>query len=413
MRRALALVLLLLLSLPLAARVRSVRSAAGESAEAWLKRQAIDEAGLVALARSASVVALGDATHGSHETYAAKQRLIPMLVAEGFRTLAFEAPYAEWTKLDQYVLHGTGDPGAALNFAMYWFWDTTEILEIIHWARAQNATGLTPPIRITGVDSTEPGSAAELVVGFLRRVDTAAASEAEARYACLSQLWFGAQFCRADVEMVRPLIEANRELYATATSATDVEEILHAARVVEQGERIIATTHAARDEMMAENINYLAARGDKVIVLGHNEHWGQTRYRLVRPNLIISAGMYLTESLGDAYFSVGSVLLDGTFQAIDYESGAGQIRAQLMTPPSSDDFATLFDRAGLGTMILPMQGPLPNWLAGTHRMRIAGSSVQSRTRTTLDLPADFSRKFDAVLYVRTSTPTHVRNWYMY
>lgn len=376
-----------------------------------MRGRAVSDAGFAALARDKSVVALGDATHGSHEIYAAKQRLIPLLVSEGFRTIAFEAPYAEWAKLDEYVLHGRGDPAEALNFRMYWFWDTDEILDIVEWARAQNEAGLAPPVRITGVDSTEPVSAAKLVVAFLQRVDPAAAAVAEETYACLAQMWLGATFC--DVDSVLPMIEAKRELYATATSAEEVDELLHAARVVEQGKQVIATRHAARDEVMAENIEWLVGRGEKVIVVGHNEHWGQTPYRLVHPDLIKSAGMYLSEALGERYFVLGSLLLDGTFLAVDYEGAFGEIRPQVMTPASADDFATLFDRAGLETMIVPMHGPLPNWLAGTHRMRIAGSAVQSRTKTTLDLPADFGRKFDAVLYVRRSTPTRLRHWPMF
>jgi len=413
MPRVLALVLLAVLSLPLHARVRAVRSAAEVTPETWLRQRAVDDAGFIQLARGARVVALGDATHGTHEIYAAKQRLVPLLVKEGFRTIAFEAPFAEWAKLDDYVVHGTGDPAAALNFRLYWFWDTEEILELIEWARAENAAGLTPPIRITGVDSTEPASAAALVVDFLRRVDPGAVAEAEENYSCLGQLQMGQTFCRWGVGAVRPMLEARRAEYALASSPDEVERILHVARVVEQGEQVIATYHGARDEVMAENIEWHAARGEKVIVIGHNEHWGQTPYRLTRPSLIKSAGMYLTEFLGDDYFVLGSTALDGTFQAIDYEGAFGEIRPQVMTPPSSDDFATLFDRAGLETMIVPMHGPLPNWLAGTHRMRIAGSSVQSRTKTTLDLPADFGTKFDAVLYVKRSTPTRVRHWPMF
>ena len=120
--------------------------------------------------------------------------------------------------------------------------------------------------------------------------------------------------------------------------------------------------------------------------------------------------MYLSDALGDAYFVLGSVLLDGTFLALDFDDGRGEVRPQIMTAPSSDDFALLFDQAGYESMIVPFRGALPHWLAGTHRMRIAGSSVQSRTKTTRDLEADFGRKFDAVLYVRRSTPTQLRHW---
>lgn len=409
-RRAGALVLILLTTFPVAARVRAVRSGHGETPASWLRARAITDLQFAEMTRDARVVALGDATHGSHETYAAKQRLIPLLVANGFHTIAFEAPYAEWKLLDEYVANGTGDPAAALAFARYWFWDTNEILDIVRWARAQNEGGLTPPIRITGVDSTEPASAAKLVVDFLRRVDPDTAAEVEQSYGCLSQIFPGATWCRNVMGSVLPTLLANRARYEALTSVAEVDELLYIARIVDQGEQVIATNNVVRDEVMAENILWHAERGAKIIVVGHNEHWGQTPYRLVKPTLIKSAGAYLSEVLGDAYFVLGSTLLDGTFLAIDYERGYGEIRTQIMTTPSADDFAALFDRAGLESMIIPLRGALPSWLAGTHRMRIAGSSVQSRTKTTLDVEADFGKKFDAVLYVRQSTPTQLRHW---
>jgi erythromycin esterase len=409
MRRGLLLLALLLGTLPLAARVRAVRSGSpAETPAAWLRARALDDAGFARLTKNAQVVALGDATHGTHETYAAKQHLVPLLVENGFRTIAFEAPYAEWRKLDDYVLHGIGDPAAALQFRLYWFWDANEILDLVRWARARNEAGLTPPIRITGVDSTEPVSAAQLVVELLRRVDPEAAAAAEESYACVSLVALGQQWC--DVDHVRAAIAANRDAYARLTSPAEADELVHAARVVEQGLRVIATWHGARDEIMAENIQRLASRGDKVIVLGHNEHWGRTPYRLAKPDLVTSAGTLLAASLGTAYFSVGSVLLDGTFLAIDYEERYGQIRTQIMTAPSADDVAVLLDRAGLESMMVPLHGVLPSWLAGTRRMRIGTSGVPSRTKTTLDVPVDLGKKFDAVVYFRRSTPTQLRHW---
>lgn len=398
MRRAL-LIVLVLCSIPALARVRAVRPGWSDSPAAWLRARAVDDAGLIALAASARVVALGDATHGSHESYAAKQRLVPLLAANGFRTIAFEAPYAEWKALDDYVTHGTGNPAAALRFRMYWFWDSEEILDVIRWARAQNEAGLTPPIRIEGVDATEPVSASRLVLDFLRDADPAAAALAEESYSCLDALRFGFNPC--EIGHIRASLERD---HASAS------EIIHAARVVEQGIENFVTSHDARDTLMAENVQRLVDRGEKVIVFGHNEHWGRTPYRMRDPEPIKSAGTHLSESLGDAYFAAGSLFLDGTFLAIDYEQEPAQIRTQIMTAPSIDDFALLFDQAGLESMIVPMRGPLPSWLAGTHRMRFAGSSVKSRTKTTIDVHADLGEKFDAVLYFRRSTPAQLRHW---
>lgn len=412
MKRAALAFLVLLSPATLDARMRAVRSAPPvEAPAAWLRQRAVLPSSIPRVIGDARVVALGDVTHSTHEVYAAKQELVPHLVAAGFRTLAFEAPYSEYRALDDYVLHGTGDPAAALNLPLYWFWDTQEILALVHWARAQNAAGLTPPIRIAGVDPTTPRSTIAEVLAYLRRVDGAAADEAEEAYRCVRDGYTGADRCRTSVATVRASMLGKREAYVLASSAAEYEEMLHAARVVEQGERVMADGYDVRDEPMAENVLHLAARG-KVIVFGHNEHWGRTPYQLDSPKLLRSAGSFLAQALGDRYFALGSLALDGTFLAVEYAPGvrSGAIQTQVMTAPSADDFATLLAQANLDSMILPLRGTLPPWLAGTRRMRFAGSTVISRERATLDVPANLGQKFDAVLYVRESTPTRLRHW---
>ncbi|HVE69792.1 MAG TPA: erythromycin esterase family protein [Thermoanaerobaculia bacterium] len=409
MKRA-ALLALLLLALPLAARVRAVRSGpVVETPSSWLRSRAIP------LDRfdpgDAAVVALGDITHATHEVYAAKQTLVPQLVARGFRTIVFEAPYTEYKALDQYVLHGIGDPAATLNQPYYWFWDTNEILDLIEWARAQNAAGLTPPIRIEGVDPTSPRVTAAEVVAYLKRVDPAYATQAESTYHCIRSSYTGAEWCRGEIESIRTSMSAKRDAYVLASSSDEFEEMLHAARVVEQGERVLALGFNTRDEPMSENILRRVARGEKVIVIGHNEHWGRTPYVLDDPQLLIpSAGGFLGAALGARYFALGSLALEGTFLAVEYAPGirSGEIKAQTMTAPSADDFALLMSSGELA--IYPLRGVLPAWLAGTHRLRFAGSAVPSRDRATLDVPADLGKKFDAVLYVPRSSPTQLRHW---
>jgi erythromycin esterase len=410
-RAAIGLLLLIVASAPLGARTRAVRSAPIDTPAAWLLHRAHDVSRFDRLIGDAQVVALGDATHGTHEIHATKPVLVPQLVAKGFRVLAFEAPYTEFKIVADYVRTGIGDPASILNSAPYWFWDTNEILEVVQWARAQNAAGLTPPIRLEGVDPTMPRTTAREVVTYLRRVDPPAAVEAETIYHCIREGYRGTNRCRTSVATVRTAMQARREAYVLASSLAEYEEMLHAARVVEQGERVLVDFENERDAPMAENILRLAAR-DKVIVIGHNEHWGRTPYLLDDPHPIISAGSHLTAILGDRYFALGSVVRDGMFWAVEYEAGVtnGRIRTQVMTAPSLDDFGVLLDQAGRDTMIVSLRGALPVWLAGTHRMRFAGSTVPSRDRATSDVPADLGAKFDAVLFVRTSTPSALRHW---
>jgi erythromycin esterase len=402
-------VALLAAPLALSARTRAVRSGPLDSPAAWLRHRALSQAAFArTVAPIADVVALGDVTHATHETYAAKQAIVPELVARGFRVIAFEAPYMEYKALDAYVLHGTGDPAAALNLPPYWFWDTNEILDLVRWARAQNAAGLTPPVRIAGIDATSPRVTAAEVVAYLERVDPAFAVEVAAIYHCFRPGYQGTNRCREKVATVRPAMLAKRDAYVLASSLEEYEEMLHAARVVEQGERDLVDHRYEKDPAMAENILRFVNRGQKVILLGHNEHWGRVPYLLDRPPLVPSAGSLLAAALGDRYFVLGSVISGGTFHAVQYSAGgrSGTIRTHAFPAPSTlDDFATLFAQAALPSTIIPLRGELPPWLAGTRTYRFAGSGVP-----TLEVPADFGAKFDAVLYVQTSTPTQLRHW---
>lgn len=414
MKRLLAL-LLVLAALPLpAARRRAAGSGPPDSPAGWLHQYAIpfdgDLAALLPLVATTRVLALGDATHGTHELFASKQRLVPFLAAHGFRTIALEAPYAELAALDAYLLHGTGDPGALLESRRYWFWDAQEVLDLLLWARHENARGLTPPMRIAGVDSTEPYTAKRVVLDYLGRVDSAAAHAAADSYACITPTYRPSDLCRTLVAEVRPLMEAKRTQYASATSASEAEEAIHAARVVEQAERVVATKLAARDEVMAENIAWLAARDGKVLVWGHNEHFGRTPYTLLDPEPVPGAGWYLAQVLGDAYFALGSVLLDGTFLAVDYDSGQGLINVQSMTAPHADDAALRLGVTELDAMIVPLRRPLPDWLSSPTHVRIGASGAPSRERATLDVVVELGKKYDAVLFLRRSTPTQLRHW---
>ncbi|MEU0052368.1 erythromycin esterase family protein [Streptomyces sp. NPDC006309] len=57
---------------------------------------------------------LGEATHGSHDFSALQNRVFRHLVEENrFCTFALEAPWTTARRLDDYVVHGTGDPRQA------------------------------------------------------------------------------------------------------------------------------------------------------------------------------------------------------------------------------------------------------------------------------------------------------------
>ncbi|HET7437390.1 MAG TPA: erythromycin esterase family protein [Thermoanaerobaculia bacterium] len=371
------LLVLLLVSVPALARLRAVRGT-GDTSAAWLRLHHIADERLVDAAHGARIVAFGDATHGTHELFAAKQRWIPLFAARGYRTLALEAPYAQMVALDRWLATGDGDPVALLRNPSYFFWNTDELLGLLQWARAQNVAGLTPPFRIAGVDATDPAEAARLVIG-------AYPSLAD-RYACIERNAASAG-CRNEIATIRPDL--------VALGAAD--EVLHAARVVEQGQEALARNFATRDATMAENVEWLAARDGRVLVWGHDVHWNRGTYAVVGPEPITAAGSYLH----DAFF-IGSVIGDGWFSSANAAGTQWLPQWRELDAPNGDDYALLFDAAAMNELLLPLANA-PEWLRGAHHYRIAGSSGG-----TFGVTADLAQQFDAVLYVKTSTPAHVR-----
>ncbi|HKO59451.1 MAG TPA: erythromycin esterase family protein [Thermoanaerobaculia bacterium] len=385
--------LLVLLMLMLA---RPARPGWADQPAPWLRAHAVplttaepsadtsDLEPFLQLVGGARVIALGDATHGTHELYALKQRLIPLLVERAnVYTVVFEAPYVD---------------AAATGFDNYWFWRTSEVEELLH--------GL--DVEVVGVDPFLASATIARVVSLVRKEDAALAEDVARRYECLrvyedNPLSYGGTAgqlsCRALILAVRPMLAARFPNDA---------ELLHAARVVEQGEEAWATNLANRDAAMAENIAWLAQHRDgNLVVWGHNEHFGKTPYVLNGPAPVVSTGALLSAELGDRYFVLGSVVDGGTFNAAELIGAGGIIRLFAIPSPSADDYATLLRAAHQSLMIVPLRAPLPYWLAGTHRMRIAGSNVSSPDRPMVELAQDLGAKYDAVVYIETSTPTRL------
>jgi erythromycin esterase-like protein len=159
--------------------------AQSDPAAEWIRANAIPlrstEAGhgfadmqpLKPLIGNARIVALGEATHGTREFFQLKHRMLEFLATEmGFTIFSIEANMPEAYRLNDYVLNGTGDPGELLRGMYFWTWNTEEVLEMIRWMRAFNASGR-GRVQFTGFDMQTHTVALDIVQRFVRRYDSA------------------------------------------------------------------------------------------------------------------------------------------------------------------------------------------------------------------------------------------------
>ena len=100
---------------------------------------------LKALLNEAKVVGLGETTHGTREFFQFKHRLLEFLVTEmGFTALVIEGSYTGFQPINDYTLHGVGDPASVLTGQGYVVWDTEELAAMVAWMRAPSSSGSVP-----------------------------------------------------------------------------------------------------------------------------------------------------------------------------------------------------------------------------------------------------------------------------
>lgn len=272
------------------------------------------------------VIGLGEATHGTHEFFKLKHRLVAFLVAElGVRVIALEASESAAVAVDDYVTYGHGDPALALSGLGFWTWNTGEVLALLKWLRAHNADlELGNRVRFAGVDPQAPAPAADEIETFL-----AATSPAELpQFAeTLAALRHSGMTHPALPESTLHQVEDLAAALGRYTSATPIRE--HA-RVRRQAAALVRSArlataprdpargtdsiYALRDKLMAEAVtnltNTVTNPGPAVAVWAHNGHIqaGQT----AGPK---SLGSHLRRAFGDEYYALGLVFGSGTFRA--------------------------------------------------------------------------------------------------
>jgi erythromycin esterase-like protein len=162
-----------------------VRGQQSDSTIGWIRANAIrlstPEAGkgfadmqaLKPLIGNARIVSLGEATHGTREFFQLKHRMLEFLATEmGFTIFSIEANMPEAYRLNDYVLNGTGDPAELLRGMYFWTWNTEEVLDMIRWMRAFNASGR-GRVQFTGFDMQTHTVALDIAQRFVRRYDSA------------------------------------------------------------------------------------------------------------------------------------------------------------------------------------------------------------------------------------------------
>ncbi|MGV9366627.1 erythromycin esterase family protein [Amycolatopsis sp. NPDC003731] len=285
----------------------------------------------------ARVVAIGESTHRVHEFYQLRHLVTRFLAEElGFTGFAMESGFPEGWAVHDWVLGGDGDLDRLLRTGItYHMGQCAEMRDQLRWMREHNRTH-DRKIRFYGMDipdssaSARPGVTAALA--FLDEADPDYAAAARknllplfdylpadrtglawAAPAIQAYLALGTAHRHELTARIGELTERLRALrvpYSTVDAAR-ADIALQCAVTARYADAFLANMAAApgrtyrganvRDAAMADNVEWILAREDRVVVGAANGHLQRWPYRV--PPIIneeqVMLGQHLARSLGD------------------------------------------------------------------------------------------------------------------
>ena len=389
--------------------------------------------------RGVRIVGLGEETHGTHEFFQLKRRLIEYLVKEaGFTVFAMELSYAASLDINEYVLNGKGDRDKALAKQGTWAWDTQEVSELLEWLRQYNSSvPAEKKVRFVGIDIHNNNAAVQLVASYLTKV---APERLEvfnkATQSFLSDdtgrqhLEYPAQVSLADrtqnlatLSELLGFLYVNQTRFTQQTSATDFAQAFNDATVLAEfadtyrrprinNANPLNSSGYARDLYMAQNvIRTINAEkpGTRIILWAHNDHIGKYKG---------SMGTYLQEAYGTGYYALGLSFNQGAFQAREMAKDVtiGALKEFTVGAAPEGSIEWYLNRTGIKNFIVdlrntPKTEPIEQWLTSTHRMRSIGLGFYGDRESFLRL--NVQQTFDGLAFIETTTrarpnPTGIR-----
>ncbi len=316
---------------------------------------------VLARAADASVVLIGEASHGTHDFYRVRAELTKRHIREhALAGVAVEADWPDAFRVNRYVRGLSDDVDAhdALGgFRRFpqWMWRNADVLDFVGWLRAYNDALPTaaPRVGFYGLDLYSLHASMAAVLSYLDTVDPDAAARARRRYACFDHLgddppeygyattrgW--AESCEGDV--VAQLLELQQ---AAATYAPrDGRVLADAPFFAEQNAWLVRNAEAyyramfrgraaswnLRDRHMFDTLGQLAThlaaeRGcaARLVVWAHNSHLGDASATEMATHGELNLGQLAREAMGPRSLHVGFTTHGGTVTAASDWGGPAQ-----------------------------------------------------------------------------------------
>jgi len=383
----------------------------------------------------ASLVLIGEASHGTHEFYRERAQITKRLIKEkGFTAVAVEADWPDAYRVNRYVQGIGSDADAVEALAGFkrfpaWMWRNADVLDFVGWLRTYNDDLPASAMKVGfyGLDLYSLHTPMAAVLDYLERIDPEAAQRARARYACFDHFGKDEQAYgyatglglseSCEDEVVSQLLELyqNSAEYAWRDGRFTADEHFYAtqnARLVMNAERYYRSMFRGgisswnlRDAHMVETLEslqtFLATQKPrpKIVVWEHNSHLGDARATRMGQEGEWNVGQLVRERHGDDAILIGFTTFEGTVTAASNWDGPAERKR--VRPALKNSYEALFHKVNIPRFLLTFRGTDHAAAALREPLleRAIGVIYRPETeRASHYFQARLSAQFDAVIH---------------
>ena len=256
-----------------------------------------------------SVLAIGEAAHGSREFQALKLSVLrEMVEKQGYTAFALEADYSECADINRYLQSGEGKPEELVQKFSFPIYHTKEMAELLGWIQDWNRTAPEEKkVRFYGFDMQNP----ETGYAFLKQYSLAHGLATEAEFDAVLGNVLTPPYSLSPESAGQAVAFLNRlkEKAGTAdmrdADARDFQMELMTVRQAMESWTSTEDFNTLRDRDMAENVEAIrkieAEIGSgKLVISAHDGH-----IERVNP-IYTSMGVLLAQNFGNDYYAIGT-----------------------------------------------------------------------------------------------------------
>jgi erythromycin esterase len=274
---------------------------------------------------AATVIGLGEQTHGTSEFFQMKQRLLSFLVTQmGFRLIAIKANMGTCHAINEYIHHGIGKLKSLMK--KFYCGSSQEVFDAIEWMREYNQTvNDTQKISFAGFDFQHPSLTRLAIEKYFTALgDTSANHLIESIFTHyttikrivesqilsddqLTDIQHSSQYQQLLINI--DLLEKHIKPLQDKLDHKNFSWIQQHVKLLRQS-TVYLLDFDMRHHAMLENIQWLQTQypDRKTILWAHNFH-------LQKHDEHLGLGQLLVQALGDKYCTIGFATYAGTYSA--------------------------------------------------------------------------------------------------